>query len=205
MRSLRRDVTALSVGLVWCGLLAGCGSEGVVYEADADVVRTQSFGATDLQMNVKNSVDKLVAKATRAYGAQAFAGRPLVFVAPVLNNTDQHIEPNMIQQFLESDFTDKANVRLVDRGKASAYAQKELRFQGGDLVDPKSAQEVGKFLGAAYFLYAELSSHRSVTRSRRAESQLYFFSLSLIKVETLEKIPVIHQYQKVAKRGWFGP
>lgn len=201
---IRRHSGLVLLAAAVCLLFAGCASEGKRYDVETEVITTQDFNAKDLQLIVKNSVGLLVPKAELDLGADPFSGRPRVYVAPVANNTDEHIETSIIRQFLESEITDKANVRLVDRDRAQQYAAEELRFQQGDLVDPASAQAVGKILGAEYFLYAELSSHRAVTRSRRAESQLFFFSLSLIKVETLEKVPVTYQIQKVAKKGHFG-
>ena len=185
-------------------LVTGCASEGVRYAADKEVVRTQAFNAKDLQDNVKLGVKKLVAKAERTLGAAAFAGQPRMFVAPVENKTDEHIDPSIIQEYLESEITDQASVILLDRGKAMELVKKELRLQQGDLFDPDKAVEVGKFLGAQYLLYGSLNSLRAVTRSRRAESQLYFFSLSLVSVKTGRKIPVKHQIQKVARKGILG-
>ena len=200
-----RQFGLLFASAAFAALLAtGCASEGRRYDVETEVITTQDFNPKDLQLIVKNSTDKLVAKAESELGARTFAQRPRVFVAPVANNTDEHIETGMIRQFLESQLTDKANVRLVDRSRAQQHAADELQFHQGDLVDPATAQEVGKIIGAEYFLYAELSSLRATPRSRRAETQLYFFSLSLIKVETLEKVPVDFQIQKVARRGLFG-
>ena len=184
--------------------LAACSSEGVRYDAAQEVVFTQDFNTTDFQVIVKQGIEKLMAKTQKDLGQSAWSGRPRVFVAPVVNNTDQHIEIGIVRQYLEAELTDKANVDLVDRAKAESVALNEIRFQHGDLVDPASAQRAGKFLGAAFFLYAELSSQKAITRSGREETQLYAFSLSLIKVETLQKIPVFIQRQKGAKKGLFG-
>jgi len=63
---------------------------------------------------------------------------------------------------------------------------------------------VGKKLGADHFVFAELSSLRTFQRSKRKEGQFFFFSLSLIKVSTMEKIPVNVKIQKVASKGYLG-
>ncbi|HRU04738.1 MAG TPA: hypothetical protein P5137_03060 [Candidatus Brocadiia bacterium] len=204
MKKLACRALALACVAPLAALLAACSSEGVRYDPSQEVVLTQDFNTTDFQVIVKQGIEKLMAKTQKDLGQSALSGRPRVFVAPVANNTDQHIELSIVRQYLESELTDRANVELVDRAKAQSLALNEIRFQQGDLVDPASAQKAGKFLGAAFFLYAELSSQKAVTRSGSEETQLYAFSLSLIKVDTLQKIPVFVQIQKVAKKGLFG-
>lgn len=193
---------AIACVSVWA---VGCsGTEGERINPDIEAVKSQDYNPEDLRINVETGVRKLVQKVERNLGRGAFAGRPIVFVAPVTNRTDEHIDPKMIQNYLETEFTDRVNVRLVDRARAMEIAQKELLFQQGSLVDPGSAQQMGKNLGAKYFIFAELSNHRTFTRSGKKEGQLFYFNIALIAVETLEKIPTNVKIQKVATKGTFG-
>ena len=184
-------------------LLAGCASEGVRYDPAADVVRTQDFNSTDLNIIVKKGAAKLVKKAERNLGRDVFA-KATLFVGPVANQTSDQIEPSMIQNFLKSEITDLAPVTLVARGKALDTAKGELKFQQSGLVDPGTAQRLGRFAGANYFVSASFSSQTSLTKSRGAERQLYFFNISLVQVATGKEIVVNQQIQKVAKKGLFG-
>jgi hypothetical protein len=71
-------------------------------------------------------------------------------------------------------------------------------------VDPKTAQEIGKHIGADHFVFAELSNIRTFQRSKAKEGQYFYFNLALVKVETLEKVPTYVEIQKLAKKGLFG-
>jgi len=185
--------------------LAGCrGTEGERVNPDIEAVQSQDYNPEDLRINVEEGVRKLVQKVENTLGKGAFAGAPVVFVAPVANRTDEHIDSRMIQGFLESELTDKLSVRLVDRDAAMKIAQNEIQFQQGSLVDPVSAQRMGKNLGAKYFVFAELSNHRTFTRAGDVEGQFFYFNIALIEVETLVKVPTDVRIQKVAKRGTFG-
>ena len=87
-------------------------------------------------------------------------------------------------------------LKFVSRGKGETKEiLKELRFQTSNLVDPKSATEVGKFLGAdAYIVYevtTKLYLHyesrilfKELTKVKRAVS----FKIKCIRVKTGEVV-----------------
>ena len=181
----------------------GCASEGVRYSSDEDVIQTQDFNPKDLNIIVKKGSKKLVAKAERDLGRQAF-NKAVLFVAPVVNDTNDHINMTMVQQYLESTLTDLAPVTLVDRGKALKIAQKELKFQHGGLVDSRTAQRIGQITGANFFVYGTLGTRTTTNRARSGESVLYFFGLSMVEVSTGKKIAAEVNFQKVAKKGLLG-
>ena len=184
-------------------LFVGCSSEGVRYSSDEDVVQTQEFNPKDLNIIVKKGSDKLVKKAERSLGRQAL-NKAVIFVAPVVNDTNDHINMTIVQQYLESTLTDLAPVTLVDRGKALEVAKKELKFQHGGLVDSRTAQRIGQMTGANFFVYGTLGTRTTINRARTGESVLYFFGLSMVEVATGKKVTTQVNFQKVAKKGLIG-
>jgi len=196
-----RGIVAITILATLALLSLGCSTEGERVDPSVEGVPSQEYNSKDLRQNVEQGVQKLL-QLVRRDVPNAFAGSPQVFVAPVVNRTDEHIDPKMVQGYLETELKRQANIRLLERGDAMKIAQNELLFQQGNLVNPKEAKRLGQVMGAKYFVFGELSNLRTFTRSGMAEGQFFYFNLALINVETLEKWPVDVQIQKVARRGW---
>jgi len=197
-------LASLIAGLCAVVAVLGCASEGVRVDVREEAVLTQDFNPKDLQVIAEKGASKLVEQVRSSMGQGALKAGMVVFVADVQNRTDEHIDSAIIRSYLETELVRLTSVRLVDRGKAMEVAKKELAFQQGGLADPKTAQEIGKIVGADHLVYAELSNIRTKQRSGRKQGQFFYFSVALLKVDTGDKIPVNVQIQKRAKRGWFG-
>lgn len=179
----------------------GCATRGERVPADVEAVMTHDFNPTDLQLIGGQAVEKLF-KIVDEQSVFPVAGRPVLYVAKIRNLTDEHIDTTMISEYISVKVGDTGKVRLVDRTDAREEQLNELQFQQGAFVDPTTTKQIGKILGADYFLVGSLSN--LVAKAGARKGQYFLFILTLVNVETSEVWKSQVEVQKVSKRGWFG-
>ena len=113
-RYIHKDVPCIVLLAAACIVIAGCATEGVRIDPGTEGVASQDFNPTDLRMNVRQGVKKLVRKVRLQFGDAAFDGRPVIFVAKAQNRTDEHIDMTMVQEYLESEI--KSNLVISSSG-----------------------------------------------------------------------------------------
>ena len=168
-------------------------------EPYVEAVPTHDFNPTDLQIIGTKSVADLMAQAQKVFpeGTQ-----PKVYVARIRNLTDEHIDTDMIAEYIAVQLSQNGKVQLIERSKAFDEAIKELEFQRGAFVDPETTRKVGRMVGADYFVQGELSN--MVSKAGWKKGQYFQFTLSLVDVETLKVWKSLVAIQKVTKRGLTG-
>jgi hypothetical protein len=181
--------------------LVGCASQGRRVPADVEAVLTHDFNPTDLQVIGKQAVEKLLA-ITEKQEVFSETRRPVLYVARIRNLTDEHIDSNMISEYVAVKIGESGKVRLIEPGKALDEAVNQLEFQQGAFVDPTTAKKIGKMLGADFFIQGELSN--IVSKAGGRKGQYFLFTLTLVNIETLEVWKSQVEIQKVSKRGLFG-
>ena len=159
--------------------LAGC-TKQVTYGSPEQVeTLTPEFGSTDLQMIASKMVQSLLVHPAITSKPKP----PLLYVAPVKNKTDEHIDTQSI--------TDKISTTLIQSGKvqftAMADIPKELvdqlEYQNkSGLVNPSTAKPVGKHVGADYMLAGEITS--IVKKSGSTKDYYYKITLKLANIQT---------------------
>ena len=189
----RAIILVLLVAVCACG----CASRGKRVSPETEPITTHDFNPKDLQIIGKQSVQKMLAK-----GVFTETGKPFVYVTKVRNLTDEHINTELITEYVATQVGDSGQVRLTGVPKELAEAVEQLEFQQGQYVDPATAQEMGKMIGAEYFLQGELAN--LTPQAGWKKGQYFLFTLTLVKIETMEAWKSQVEIQKVSRRGLFG-
>jgi len=187
----------LAAALASALLLAGCAIEGKRVDASVEVVTTHDFNPKDLEIICENAVADLIKRGVFPEGR-----RPVVYVARVINRTDEHVNTDAIASYLAFKLSRSGRVFLVGRDAVRDEALRELERQQSGLVDPATARKIGKHVGAEYFLQGKLMN--IVSRSGRRKAQYFQFELTLVDVETLRIETTQVRIQKVSRKGVFG-
>lgn len=197
---MKRLMMLLTVALVIV-LASGCASTPNVSYGNPEQVEavTVDFGSTDLQMIAETMVNSLLATPLLQSGK-----RPVMYVSGVKNKTDEHIDTKSI--------TDKIKVTLLKSGRVqfSAVSEandeiiKQLEYQNlTDYVDPATRKNLGKQVGADYFLYGEITSIKK--SAGKVEDVYYKFTLNLVNISTgLLEWADEKEIRKSAKRPLLG-
>jgi hypothetical protein len=188
-------VTALLLAACLAAL-AGCGGTKR-YDPREEILVTHDFNPRDLQLICEDAVAEILQK-------EIFRGptEPRLYVARVINLTDEHINSEAARDYLVYEFSKSGKVDLLGRDVVDEEVRKELARQQGAFTDPATAMRLGKQLGARFFAQGRLTNVPA--REGGAKVQFFLFTLRVVDVET-QRIEVAQkQIQKVTKRGWFG-
>jgi penicillin-binding protein activator len=197
---MKRHMMFLSVALVII-FSSGCASTPNVSYGNPEQVETVTtdFGSTDLQMIAEKMVNSLLATPLLQSGK-----RPVMYVSSVKNKTDEHIDTKSI--------TDKIKVTLLKSGRVqfSAVSEandeiiKQLEYQNlTDYVDPSTRKNLGKQVGADYFLYGEITSIKK--KAGKVEDVYFKITLNLVNISTgLLEWADEKEIRKSAKRPLLG-
>ena len=197
---MKRHMMLLSIALVII-FSSGCASTPNVSYGNPEQVETVTtdFGSTDLQMIAEKMVNSLLATPLLQSGK-----RPVMYVSSVKNKTDEHIDTKSI--------TDKIKVTLLKSGRVqfSAVSEandeiiKQLEYQNlTDYVDPSTRKNLGKQVGADYFLYGEITSIKK--RAGKVEDVYFKITLNLVNISTgLLEWADEKEIRKSAKRPLLG-
>lgn len=181
--------------------LVGCASRGRRVDADVEAVTTNDFNPKDLQLISRKSVSDLLSMpAVDTLLTQA--DKPFVYVGKVRNLTDEHINGELITEYVSVELSKSDKVRLSGYKKELDEALSALEFQQGAFVNPTTAKKIGKMIGASYLVQGELSNI-SVSAGWK-KGQYFLFTLTLVDIETLQVWKSQVEVQKVSKRGLFG-
>lgn len=159
-------------------LLVSCAeSSPNVRYGDATAVEAVNtdFGSTDLQMIAEKMTTSLLE--SKIIGDD----RPVIWVGHVKNNTSEHIDTKSI--------VDKIQTTIIKSGRARFAASDltndvldQMDYQNSGLVDPRSAQQYGKQVGAKYLLGGEIVS--IVKTAGRTKDVYYKITLKLVDLKT---------------------
>lgn len=138
----------------------------------------------DVQYLVDENLAKLYQSPFWTKEVQGYpGGAPLVAIWPIENNTAQHLDSQM-QQLLSSIETQLLNtgaVSVVSRERQSQMAA-EVGVQQGAAFNPSTAAQVGRQLGARYYITGKVTAtEERMPRARRVQYTLF---LQVIEVET---------------------
>ena len=201
-------IAAIAAALV----LAGCSSQPNVEYVNPGSVDTTSigFGSTDLQTTAQSMVTQmLTSPRVTALTKQAVASGdqsklPVIMLAGIQNNTNEHIDTNSIENAISTRLINSGMFNFVAASKESTIA-KELKFEhGSGMVNPATAAKVGQQVGAQYMLYGDISS---IEQSNQDQESLYFqITMKLLDIQSgLIVWQGEKQIRKIASRqdvGW---
>ncbi|MDD1782868.1 penicillin-binding protein activator LpoB [Enterovibrio sp. ZSDZ35] len=169
------------IALVGAALVLGGCSQKVSY-GDAQEVETTTieFGSTDLQTIAVEMTDSMLSSG--AVGAITRDNRPIVFVESIKNKTAEHIDTESVTDSISTRMLKSGKFRFVDMTRVE-QVREQLDFQNNDaLVNPGTAIQFGKMVGAQYMLYGNLAS--IVKRDGSDEDVYYKMTMRLMDLET---------------------
>jgi uncharacterized protein (TIGR02722 family) len=166
-----------------CAATAMRGGEGT---ANPDLDRPAMSVTLD-----RDDITYLVADYLKSLEASSFwqdtiktaAQPPIVAIWPIQNATTQHLDDQMLTLLssIETALINTNRVRVVDRSSQESL-EREVGIQQGSAYDPRTAQRLGRQLGAQYFFTGKITSvDERLNNVRRVQYTLF---LQVIEIET---------------------
>lgn len=161
-------------------LLNGCTQKVSYSDPQAVETTTVEFGATDLQKIALEMTDSMLS--SKSVAMLTNGKRPVVLVESVKNKTAEHIDTESITDSISTRLLNSGEFRFVDMTRVEMVRQ-QLNFQNNDmLVNPETAIQFGKMVGAQYMLYGNLSS---ISKQNAGTQDVYYkMTMRLMDLET---------------------
>ncbi|WP_110457521.1 penicillin-binding protein activator LpoB [Shewanella algidipiscicola] len=167
-------IIAVAIGL------AGCQSR--VQYGDATEVETvnENFGSTDLQAITAKMVDSMLTFPPVV--AMTANDRPIIFVDNIKNKTSEHIDTESVTDSISNKLLRSGKFRFIDMTKVDSV-RKQLDYQNNSgMVDPSTAINFGRQIGAQFMLYGNLSS---IVKQDGSTTDVYYkMTMRLMDLET---------------------
>ncbi|MEZ4473057.1 MAG: penicillin-binding protein activator LpoB [bacterium] len=184
MRSLAlaSPLLALALALPGCGPAYVRGSENP--ELDEYAMST-GLDKKDLEKLFDENADSLMKSgAVRRWKDMAREGKDAkIAIFRVKNETSEHID-SQLQALLskfETRLVNSGDVTVISREQQDTLIE-ELRKQQGAAFDPNNSAQLGRQLGAQYFLTGKVYDSAEKTGDERRTQ--YFLFMQVIEVET---------------------
>ena len=160
-------------------VLSGCSTVDYGDAQGRETVNTD-FGSTDLQMIASKMVDDMLVFPPIVQMTQS--RRPVVFVDRIKNKTTEHVDTESITDTIQSKLLNSGKFRFVDMTKVESVRE-QLDYQSeSGLVDPNTAAQMGRQIGAEFMMYGNFSS--IVKRDGSTKDVYYKFTLKLMNIQT---------------------
>lgn len=167
-------IIAVAIGLVGC--------QSKVQYGDATEVETvnENFGSTDLQAITAKMVDSMLTFPPVV--TMTANDRPIIFVDKIKNKTSEHIDTESVTDSISNKLLRSGKFRFIDMTKVDAV-RKQLDYQNNSgMVDPSTAINFGRQIGAQFMLYGNLSS--IVKQDGSTKDVYYKMTMRLMDLET---------------------
>lgn len=138
---------ALSLGFAHCGRQY---AKGEYVDPNMIVLRSDKFVEADLQQIAQRLSESLLASA-------ATGGRPAVILSAMTNETDEHIDMNALTDKIQVLLGKSGKVQLINAKMRPAVAE-EYNYEASGFVDPATAKQKGKQLGAQYLISGRIAA-----------------------------------------------
>ena len=114
---------------------------------------------------------------------RAAGGKDKVAVFPFMNETTEHIEPQLSAILSEAEtwLVDAGTVTVISRERQNQMIA-EVEGAQNPVFNPAHAAQYGRQLGANYFITGKVSA--ADERAEDARRVQYFFFMQVIEVET---------------------
>lgn len=181
-------------------VMSGCST--VDYgDAQARETVNTDFGSTDLQMIASKMVDDMLVFPPIVQLTQN--RRPVAFVDSIKNKTTEHIDTESITDTIQSKLLNSGKFRFVDMTKVKSVRE-QLDYQSeSGLVDPNTAAQMGRQIGAEFMMYGNFSS--IVKRDGSTKDVYYKFTLKLMNIQTgIIEWANEKEIRKTKKKSLFG-
>jgi uncharacterized protein (TIGR02722 family) len=176
---------ALIICLLWAFAGMGCGPS---YVRGSEEPRLDGYAMStgldkmDLEKLLDENMQSLLASAVVARWKES-GDPPVVSVFPIANETSEHIRDQLdaLLSKVETQFINSGIATVVDRAQQEALIA-EVRTQQGADFDPGQSTEVGRQLGAKFFLTGKV--YDSAERTGKERRVQYFLFMKIVEVET---------------------
>lgn len=169
--------------------LSACGGPAYVRGSDHPdldkAVMSTGLDKTDLEQLFKDNVKSLLASAAMTRWSDAAKGgkEQTVAIFQVKNETSEHIDDqlNALLADFETELVNSGTVTVISHERQLQLVQ-ELKYQQSAVFDQDKAAQLGRQLGAGYFVTGKMSaSDEKTDGERRVQYMLY---MQVIEVET---------------------
>lgn len=166
-----------------CAPRAMRGGEGTDNPGMDQPAMSTTLDKTDIDYLVSQNLGQLYESAFWSRDVLASQREPLIAIWPIQNATSEHLDDQMLQLLssIETSLVNSGHVQVVARARQAELA-KEIGIQQGDIYDQRSATQLGRQLGAHYFVTGKLTNvDEKLQKTRRVQYSLF---LQIIEIET---------------------
>lgn len=171
------------LGATACAPRALRGGDGTDNPGLDDPALSTTLDRADIDYLVEQNTAPLYASAFWTRDVQSAGEPPLIAIWPIQNATSQHLGDQMLTLLssLETGLVNSGDVGVVARSRQEELAR-EIGIQQGAVFDQSSAQQLGRQLGAQYFLTGKITSvDERLSKTRRIQYSLF---IQVIEIET---------------------
>lgn len=170
-------------------LAAGCaprayrGGEGTARPDLDRPAMSVTLDRDDITYLVSDYLSRLEASAFWQQTVKGAPRPPVVAIWPIQNATTQHLDDQMLTLLssIETALVNTGDVQVVARDRQDELAR-EIGIQHGAMFDPRSAQRLGRQLGAQYFFTGKITGvDEKLSNMRRVQYTLF---LQVLDIET---------------------
>lgn len=182
-------------------LLSGCASTVQRVDPTQDRVLTTQFSADDLQQTVDAMVQSMLEFPPMVQLTSQ--RRPVIVVDKIRNNTSQFLNLESLTDSIRTKLIRSGKYRFQDRTNDEALANEIRVQQGSGLVDPNTAAQFRKQVGAEFMLYGAIAE---MSQSGRNTTDVYYkVTLNLRNLQTgVIEWTDEQQIRKIMKKAKFG-
>ena len=186
-RALRGVAVAVAVcfSLVTaaCTPVVSRGGDGTANPQLDDAALSTKLDKQDLDYLVDQNLNALYASKFWSSDVVPEAQKPYVTIFPIRNETTEHLndQMNTLLSSIETSLVNTGEVNVVSRER-QAQMMAEVSYQNSPGLDPGTAAQIGKQLGAKYYFTGKLGAvDEKMKNTRRLQYTLF---IQVIDVET---------------------
>lgn len=165
---------------------------------------TDNWMSEDTRRSVKTIINQMQNHKGYKRTMSKFRGAPKVFIAEVQNNTSEAYFPidDFNDEFL-NEISASGEFVLVDN-KAREKILEEVTYQNDGMVDPNTAKQIGKQLGADFMIFGNVYM-KPEKRSGKTLKE-YSVNLRMTNIETATEVfrvrTRVNKYSEKKSSGW---
>jgi len=182
-RLLASALVLLLLSVAGCAPQVVRGGPGTGNDALDAAVLSVTLDREDITYMVADYLERLEPSAFWQKTVKGASKPPIVAIWPIQNSTSQHLDEQMLTLLssIETALINTGDVRVVDRASQESLAR-EIGIQQGAIYDARSAQRLGRMLGAEYFFTGKITSiDEKLKKQRRVQYSLF---LQVVEIET---------------------
>lgn len=180
-----KTVVFLIMFVSWGALAIGCGPtyvRGSEMEELDDYAMSTGLDKRDLEQLFDENVESLMASAVVGKW-KAESEPPIVALFPIANETSEHVREQLdaLASKMETTLINSGVATVVDHSLQDQLIEEVMKQQGG-AFDAAASAEVGRQLGARFFLTGKV--YDSAERTGDERRVQYFLFMQVVEVET---------------------